>query len=164
MTSSLRRIGTTVAFLGFASILPAAVRAQPPVYLTQWGSYGQGDGQFYFPTGVATDAAGNVYVTDASTRVQKFTSTGTFLTKWYSGDNGVCTDIAGDVYVTAGNGRIQKFTRTGFLLTQWGSLRSGRGEVNAPIGVAAQLPRDAYVTDPGHKRLPKINRAAAFPY
>src|SRR5258705_4398884 len=159
MTSSLRRIGTTVAFLGFASILPAAVRAQPPVYLTQWGSYGQGDGQFYFPTGVATDAAGNVYVTDASTRVQKFTSTGTFLTKWYSGDNGVCTDIAGDVYVTAGNGRIQKFTGTGFLLTEWGSLGSGSGEFNAPIGVATDLAGNVYVADRANNRIQKFTGA-----
>src|SRR5436309_13340757 len=80
MTSSSWRFGFTLAFLGFASILPATVEAQPPVYLTQWGSEGSGDGQFSFPRGVATDGAGNIYVYDAETdnnRIQKFTSTGT---------------------------------------------------------------------------------------
>src|SRR5207245_6812961 len=84
MISSLRRFGITVAFLGFAATQPATVGAQPPVYLTQWGTYGSGDGQFGFfaPSAVATDAAGNVYVVDAyNYRIQKFTGTGTYLTQ-----------------------------------------------------------------------------------
>jgi hypothetical protein len=67
------RFGITLAFLSLASVLPAAVGEQPPGYLTQWGSYGSGNGQFGIPNGVATDAAGNVYVADYFTsRVQKF--------------------------------------------------------------------------------------------
>src|SRR5437870_4464335 len=120
MTSCLRRFGITFAFFGFASILPSAVGAQPPVYLTQWGSYGSGNGQFNYPVGVATDAAGNVYVTDNSNnRIQKFTNTGTYLIQWgsygsgdgqFNGPFGVATDVAGNVYVTDfSNHRIQKF-------------------------------------------------------
>ena len=56
MTSLLRRLWITLALLSFASILPAKVGAQPPVYLTQWGAFGSGDGQFNVPWGVATDA------------------------------------------------------------------------------------------------------------
>ncbi|MFI5372623.1 MAG: hypothetical protein ACHQ52_13790 [Candidatus Eisenbacteria bacterium] len=42
-------------------------------YLTQWGSNGSGEGQFNIPLGLATDAAGNVYVSDnGNNRVQKF--------------------------------------------------------------------------------------------
>ena len=42
-------------------------------YITQWGSRGTGNGQFYEPMGVAVDAAGNVYVVDARNyRIQKF--------------------------------------------------------------------------------------------
>jgi hypothetical protein len=44
-------------------------------YLTQWGSFGSGNGQFNSASGVATDAAGNIYVTDiVNNRVQKFGS------------------------------------------------------------------------------------------
>jgi len=42
-------------------------------YLTQWGSQGSGDGQFYYPNSVAIDAAGNVYVSEQeNNRIQKF--------------------------------------------------------------------------------------------
>ena len=40
-----------------ASLLPASASAQPPPYLTQWGTQGGGNGQFYSPTGVAVNGA-----------------------------------------------------------------------------------------------------------
>jgi DNA-binding beta-propeller fold protein YncE len=42
-------------------------------YLTQWGSFGQGNGQFAAPYGVAVDSGGNVYVVDAGhSRIEVF--------------------------------------------------------------------------------------------
>jgi hypothetical protein len=35
-----------------------------PTFITKWGTFGSADGQFYNPIGIATDASGNVYVTD----------------------------------------------------------------------------------------------------
>ncbi|KJR40873.1 NHL repeat containing protein [Candidatus Magnetoovum chiemensis] len=50
---------------------------------TQWGSYGSEDGQFIFPYSVQLDSVGNVYVVDNAKRdIQKFTSDGTFLSKF----------------------------------------------------------------------------------
>jgi DNA-binding beta-propeller fold protein YncE len=47
------------------------------IYLTQWGGYGTGDGQFSNPEGVAVDADGEVYVVDSNNhRVEKFTPAG----------------------------------------------------------------------------------------
>jgi hypothetical protein len=62
MTSTARRFAIMLALLGFASIRPEVVGAQCPNYVTQWGSPGSGDGQFFRPYGAATDATGNVYV------------------------------------------------------------------------------------------------------
>ena len=125
------------------STVTLASGGDAPIYLTQWGSYGTGDGQFNYPGGVATDAAGNVYVADRyNYRVQKFTSDGTYLTQWgtFGSGNGqfhevddVATDAAGDVYVADANfRRIQKFTSNGTFLTKW----------NSPVG-AADVATDA---------------------
>lgn len=112
MTPALRPFGIALALFGFAGPLPATVGAQPPAYITHWGSTGSGNGQFNGPVGVATDAAGDVYVTDHyNNRAQKFTSTGTYLTQWGSLGSGngqldhvvgVATDTDGNVYVAAG--------------------------------------------------------------
>lgn len=42
------------------------------VFVTKWGSYGSGDGQFYYPEGIAVDSSLNVYVADVlNYRIQK---------------------------------------------------------------------------------------------
>ena len=63
--------------------------AQPtssgPSFVTEWGSYGRGDGQFRQPSGVASDALGNIYVADRNNqRIQKFDPHGEFLIEWGS--------------------------------------------------------------------------------
>jgi hypothetical protein len=41
--------------------------------VAKWGTYGDGDGQFYHPWGIAVDRSGNIFVTEyAGNRVQKF--------------------------------------------------------------------------------------------
>ena len=47
----------------------------PPVFITKWGTYGTGPGQFIYPSSIAVDRLGNVYVVDPN-RVQKFSGRG----------------------------------------------------------------------------------------
>ena len=41
-------------------------------FLTKWGSLGNGNGQFFQPSGVAVDGSGNVFVPDDHPSIQKF--------------------------------------------------------------------------------------------
>lgn len=64
-------------------LLPSNIphaNAEQYLFQSMWGSSGSGDGQFVRPNAVALDSSGNVYVIDEDNdRIQKFTSTGTFI-------------------------------------------------------------------------------------
>src|SRR5262245_21508471 len=124
---------TIALLLSIAPILPATAGAQPPVYLTQWGSPGSGNGEYNKPYHVAVDAAGDVYVVDwereslgGNARVQKFSASGTYLTQWgsrgigngqFTTPSGAAADALGNIYVPdQSDARVQKFTNTGGYL------------------------------------------------
>ena len=77
-------------------------------FVTKWGSYGEGDGQFKGISGIAVDSANNaVYVADSECcpRIEKFTTDGAFVTSWTPsiggvGPIGVAVDSFGYVYVS----------------------------------------------------------------
>ncbi len=138
-----------------------------------WGSYGCGKGQFYYPQGIATDSAGNVYVDDTRNyRIQKFTSGGAYVTQWGSEGSGngefeyptgIATDSAGNVYVVdAYKYSIQKFTSSGAYVSQWGSYGSGNGQFDLPFGIAADGAGNVYVADTENCRIQKFNSSGAY--
>src|SRR5918996_2670875 len=52
-------------------------------YITDFASYGEGDGQFVWPTAIALDPQGNVYVADEwLNRISVFNRDGEFIKKW----------------------------------------------------------------------------------
>jgi DNA-binding beta-propeller fold protein YncE len=148
------------------SIAPS--QAGSYLFSAQWGVCGSGNGQFNQPHGVAVDSRGNVYVADRDNhRIQKFDSSGGFLTKWggYGSGNGqfnrpayVAVDSSGNVYVTdAENHRVQKFDSNGGYLTQWGGYGGGNGQFLNPYGVAVDSSGNVYVADWGNHRVQKFD-------
>jgi len=71
------------------------------------------------PEGIGVDSAGNVYVTVSNNTIQKFSSSGNYLTSWgstgsgngqFNNPNAVAVDSSGNVYVLdSGNSRVEKF-------------------------------------------------------
>lgn len=88
-------------------------------FLRQWGSFGNGTGQFSITApGIAVDKNGHVYVVDKiSARVQMFDTEGNYLDGWGSFGKGseqlnkpedIAVDDKGGFYVTdTRNSRIQ---------------------------------------------------------
>jgi len=129
--------------------------------------------QFYLPYDVATDASGNVYVSDTSNnRIQKFNSSGGYLLQWgeYGFGNGqfntplgIAAGSAGDVYIVDSNSaRIQKFDGSGMFQIAWGSFGTADGEFFSPDGVAVSPAGDVYVTDRSNDRVQRFNANGGF--
>ena len=168
-----RSILSFAALATFVALVPSLGAESAPVFVTQWGTLGSGNGQFHQPTGIAVDRWGNVYVADASNnRVEKFATNGTFLKQWgsfgtgngqFSTPQGVAADRFGNVYVVDyGNNRIEKFSADGVYATQWGSFGSGNSQFKQPLGVAADLAGNVYVADFNNSRIQKFDSTGAY--
>jgi tripartite motif-containing protein 71 len=145
------------------------------------GSPGNGDGHpsFDIYADVAVDSQGNIYVTDNGdtrtggggynggehVRIQKFDSSGRFVTKWgtYGRENGmfvhhisVAASAQGSVYVIDDHlNDVQKFDSSGRYLTRWFGLNS-----TGYLAVDAQ--ENVYVADFGSRQVKKFDSNGQF--
>jgi DNA-binding beta-propeller fold protein YncE len=164
-------IGVLVVVLLLGCSVQIATAEEGYQFVTKW--WGSPDGPFWEPSGVAVDNAGNVYVADTrNNRIQKFTSTGIFITMWGTGGAGngqfnwpwgIAVDSGGNVYIAdTGNNRIQKFTSTGTFVTKWGGLGTGAGQFHAPLGIAVDSVGYVYVVDSSNNRVQKFTSTGTF--
>jgi streptogramin lyase len=141
---------------------------------TAWGEY-PGGGVEDQPWGIATDASGNVYVTNkADDMIQKFDALGAFVTQWGSGGSGngqfsdasaIAVGPSGNVYVAdTGNNRIQRFAPDGTYQLQWGSTGSNAAakQMISPSGIAIDASGNVYVADFGNNRITEFDAGGAY--
>jgi serine/threonine protein kinase, bacterial len=145
-----------------------------------------GAASFNVPTGVAVDAAGNLYVSEyAGNRIRKVTAAGVVTTlagsgaaafadgtgaaASFNGPTGVALDAQGAVYVAdGGNHRIRKVTPMGEVTTLAGSGTAAFAEgigaaasFDRPTNLAADPAGNLYVADAGNERIRKVTPARA---
>jgi sugar lactone lactonase YvrE len=141
--------------------------------------------RFFFPAGVAVDAAGNVYVADGKHTVRKITPAGAVSTlagtagasgstnatgsaARFNNPEGVAVDGAGNVTVAdTFNHAIRRISSAGVVTTLAGTPAAtgsadGTGSVARfayPTGMALDAAGNAYVGDTGNHTIRKITSA-----
>ena len=131
------------------------------------------DGAIIWPTAIALDSEGNVYVADeALNRISIYTKDGEYLNKWErpgSGDgewdkpSGLAFDRDDVLYlVDSGNNRIQKLTRDGQFIAKWGAKGTGDGQFNLPWGIEIDQDQNVFIADWRNDRIQKFTSDGQF--
>ena len=134
----------------------------------EFGSYGDGDGQMMWPTAIATDGDGKVYIADEwLNRITVFDKDGNYLSKWGTAGSGdgelngpaslAMTGNGSVLVADAKNHRLQLFSLDGQYQAQCGSYGDGPGQFNMPWGVALDTDGNIYVTDWRNDRVQKLS-------
>ncbi len=136
-------------------------------YVTEFGSYGEGDGQFIWPSSIALDKDENIYIADEwLNRITVYDSNGEFIRKWgepganqgeIDGPAGLA--ISGNsIYVSdSRNNRVQKFSLDGKFESSFGESGDKAGQFNMPWGIGLDNDGNIYVTDWRNDRIQQFN-------
>lgn len=137
--------------------------------IRQWGSPGTGPGEFVFPTDVAFDDKGRVFISEYGDhdRIQVFDQQGKYLYEIGSFGQGPgqfarpeSMVIDGDtIYVTdACNHRIAVFKTDGTFVRNMGTVGSGPGQFRFPYGLAMDPRGRLVVCEFGNCRVQLIDK------
>lgn len=139
---------------------------------THWDGTRFPSGKLQRPIGIAVAPNGDVFVTDARSRVIHLTAEGEYLGEWGSRGEGpgqfrnpidVATAPDGSVFVSDYDlDRVQKFTPQGEFLFQFGESGTGPGQFDAPAGLGVDESGSLYVADFYNHRIQKFDPQGRF--
>ena len=136
-------------------------------YLGEWSQYGDGPGQLVWPTAIAVDRTGRLWITDEHRHdVQAFEPDGRYVSRvgghgtglgQLDRPSGLALDADGSLIVgDTHNHRVQKLSPEGECLASWGGPGREPGQFNLPWGVAADRQGNVYVADWRNDRVQKL--------
>ena len=128
------------------------------------GERGGGEGQFNFPSHIAIDSNGWLYVTDTMNfRIQIFDADGNFVNQFgrlgttigtFSKPKGIAVDSGGHIYVVDGiYDTVQIFDREGRLLLRFARTGEMKGNLWLPNGMFIDQRDRIYVADTYNQRV-----------
>ena len=131
-------------------------------YFGVYGAYGEALGEFKWPTGMASDSDGNIYVSDEqNNRINIFSHDGEPMRHWgevgikegqLNGPSGIAFDKEQNLFVADHlNNRIQKFTKDGGFIMSFGN--QGGEALRMPWGLCVGEDDSVYVADWGNERV-----------
>ena len=160
---------------GVVTLSSLAVQAEPTKLrvVEVFGERGGKAGQFQYPTGLAVDSTGVVFVADAHNhRIQRITPGGGVAVIGGRGagrgqflsPQGVAVDEEDSFYVVEqGQGRVQKFTRDGVIALVFGRPGRAEGELSGATAIAiAPGSRDIFIADTGSSRVQRFDYQGRF--
>ncbi|CAN1544661.1 Secretion system C-terminal sorting domain [Flavobacteriaceae bacterium] len=135
--------------------------------------------QFNFPSGIAVDGAGNVYIADsANNRIRKISTSGSVttiagstsgfadgigITAKFNNPTGISIDNTGNILVVDNqNNRIRKISTTGLVSTLAGSTPGYNDGIGSaaqfyyPVGICTDTSGNSYIADSSSHRIRKI--------
>lgn len=143
-------------------------------YIGKFGKTGTANGEFRYPTGVATNTI-FVWVVDSNNaRVQSLYASTSSLQ--YSSKFGASGTGSGQfsnpwgiaygnysLYVTdVGRDRVLRFNTSGVFQNEWGGFGSATSQFNNPYGVAVDGSGNVLVADSGNDRISKFTSTGTF--
>jgi DNA-binding beta-propeller fold protein YncE len=142
-------------------------------YIGTMAGFGEEDGGLVWPTSIAADSQGNIYIADEHRHdVQVFNREHDFVSKWgtygsgpsdMNRPSGLAVDSNDNVFVVDHmNYRIQKRRPDGEVVSSWGSAGDGPGEFNLPWGVTVDSQDNVYVADWRNDRIQKFTNDGQY--
>jgi DNA-binding beta-propeller fold protein YncE len=145
----------------------------PPAYLSQFGTFGSGNGQLSSPKELAVDPKGNEWIADTgNNRIEEFNEKGEFVKTIgslgteagkFTEPKGIAIDSKGNVWVAdTANNRLEEFNEKGEYLKTYGALGSGNDQFNTPRGISFDSHNNIWVADAGNNRVEELNEKGEY--
>lgn len=171
----LERIGHRVSVFSLSP--PPAGGAMGVSKVASFGSFGDGEGQFRFPQGLAVSRDGLLAVADTGNhRVQLLKADGGFVRQWgelgvrrteFNRPQGIALDESWVYVADTGNDRVLVFDRSGGFVTQLGGVASNGGQeredaLSHPEDVTTDGGDLVFIADTDANRISVFSKTARF--